>query len=163
MAPAEPARALDPVERLLAVEECRRLMAEYGWRFDHGLSVEVAELFTEDGAWRSNTIEAVGQAQLRAFFARRAAMTERLTRHVVTNISIDVLAADHARARSYAVEIRDDRGADGLGVDTRPGVVGDYLDELVRVDGRWLFRERRVVIEFKRETEAFLRQEAGPA
>ncbi|TYL55504.1 nuclear transport factor 2 family protein [Nocardioides sp. BGMRC 2183] len=153
--------AVAPIERLLAIEECRRLMADYGWRFDHGRAVEVAELFTDDGVWRSNTIEAVGQEQLRAFFQRRADLTDRLTRHVVTNIAIDVVDADHVRARSYAVEIRDDRGVDGLGADTRPGVVGDYEDDLVRVDGRWLFQERRVIIEFKRDTESFMQPGAS--
>lgn len=152
---------LTPLDRLIAIEEITRLMVEYGHRFDHGRAVEVADLFTEDGAWRSNTIDAVGRDELRAFCGRREAMTDRLTRHVVTNIAVDVLDADHARGTSYAVEIRDDRGADGFGVDTRPGVVGDYVDEFVRVDGRWLFKERRVVIEFKRATEVLMVQGEG--
>ncbi|WP_326750875.1 nuclear transport factor 2 family protein [Streptomyces hirsutus] len=148
---------LPPLERLLAIEECRRLMVEYGRRLDHGRGASAADLFTEDGAWRSPTIDAVGREELRAFFARRDALTDRTTRHVVTNIAVDVLDADHARGVSVAVELRDDQGPDGLAVDTRPAIAGDYEDEFVRVDGRWLFRERRVVVAFKRETEAFMR------
>ncbi|GAA4752662.1 hypothetical protein GCM10023350_42450 [Nocardioides endophyticus] len=147
---------VDPLTRLVAIADCTRLMVEYGLRLDHGVAVSTAELFTEDGAWRSNTIDAVGQAQLKAFFQRRADLTDRLTRHVVTNIAVDVLDEDHARARSYAVEIRGDRGADGLAEDTRPAVVGDYKDKLVKVDGRWLFTERLVEISFKRSTEVFM-------
>ncbi|MEU6526120.1 nuclear transport factor 2 family protein [Streptomyces sp. NPDC046924] len=153
------ARDLPPLERLLAIEECTRLMTEYGRRIDHGRAVSVAELFTEDGAWRSPTIDAVGRDRLRAFFARRDALTDRVTRHVVTNIAVDVLDADHARGVSVAVELRgdrDDRDVDGLATDTRPAIVGDYEDEFVRVDGRWLFRERRVVVAFKRESEVFM-------
>lgn len=152
---------MQAVDRLLAIEDCKRLMVEYARRFDHGRAVEVAELFTADGAWRSNTIDAVGTTQLVGFFRQRAELTARLSRHVVTNIAVDVLDADRARAHSIAVEVRDDMGADGLGVDTRPAVVGDYEDELVRVDGRWLFAERRVVIVFKRSTETFMKQGAG--
>ncbi|MGW1546864.1 nuclear transport factor 2 family protein [Streptomyces sp. NPDC002346] len=148
---------LPPLERLLAIEECQRLTVEYAHRIDHGRAVSVADLFTEDGAWRSPTIDAVGRDRLRAFFARRDALTDRVTRHVVTNIAVDVLDADHARGRSVAVELRDDRSADGLAVDTRPAIVGDYEDAFVRVDGRWLFRERRVVVAFKRGTETFMR------
>lgn len=149
---------MDPVQRLLAIEDCKRLMVEYASRFDHGRGTAVTELFTQDGAWRSNTIDAVGHEQLRAFFQLREQLTDRVTRHVLTNVAVDVIDADHARARSIAVEIRDDVGPDGLAVDTRPGVVGDYEDELVRVDGRWLFAERRVVIAFKRDTEVFMDQ-----
>lgn len=149
---------MDPVERLLAIEDCKRLMVDYALRFDHGRGAAVAELFTEDGAWRSNTIDAVGQEQLGAFFVLREQLTDRVTRHVLTNVAVDVLDADHATARSIAVEIRDDVGPDGLAVDTRPAVVGDYEDELVRVDGRWLFAERRVTLAFKREAEAFMQQ-----
>ncbi len=150
---------MDPVERLLAIEDCQRLMIEYALRFDHGRGTAVAELFTEDGAWRSNTIDAVGHEQLRAFFLLREQLIDRVTRHVVTNIAVDVIDRDHATARSIAVEIRDDVGTDGLAVDTRPAVVGDYEDTLVRFDGRWLFAERRVTIAFKRNTEIFMKQE----
>ncbi|GGJ41260.1 nuclear transport factor 2 family protein [Streptomyces brasiliensis] len=148
---------LSPLERLLAIEECKRLMVEYGRRIDHGSAVSVADLFTEDGAWRSPTIDAVGRDQLRAFFARRDALTDRVTRHIVTNVTVDVRDADHAFGVSVAVELRDDRRADGLAVDTRPAIVGDYEDEFACVDGRWFFRERRVVVGFKRESEVLMR------
>jgi hypothetical protein len=154
---------ISPLERLLAIEECTRLMVEYGRRLDHGRGISTAELFTEDGAWRSNTIDAVGQDQLRAFFARREALTDRATRHVVTNIAVDVLDADHAHGVSVAMEIRDDQGADGFAVDTRPAIVGDYEDEFVRVDGRWFFQERRVVVVFKRQTEVLMEQHSAGA
>lgn len=154
-------RNLSPVDRLLAIEDCTRLMIEYGRRLDHGRAISVTELFTEDGAWRSNTVDAEGQEQLRAFFTRREAMVDRETRHVVTNIAVDIHDADHARGQSVAVEIRDDRRADGFASDTRPAIVGDYEDDFVRVDGRWLFRERRVVVAFKRRTEVLMKQIGG--
>ena len=151
--------SLDPVERLLAEQECIALMHEYGYRFDHGNGVGVADLFTEDGEWLSPVVTCRGRAELVAFFTLRDRMTERVTRHVVTNITVTVRTADEATARSIAIEYRGERGPDGLTVQTVPALVGDYEDEFVRVDGAWRFRRRRAVIEFKRAGEVFLRAE----
>jgi hypothetical protein len=151
--------SLAPLDRLLAVNECTALMHEYGYRFDHGDGVGVADLFTEDGEWISPAVACRGRDELVAFFTLRDQLTERLTRHVVTNIAVDVRSADEATARSVAIEYRGNRGPDGMTVDTVPALVGDYEDEFVRVDGVWKFRRRNVVIDFKRAGEVFLRAE----
>jgi len=148
---------LSPVDRLLAIAECTALMHEYGYRFDHGAGVAVADLFVEDGEWSSPAVTCRGRDELIAFFRLRDEMSERITRHVVTNITVDVQSADRATARSIAVEFRGTRGADDLTTETRPAVVGDYEDEFVRADGTWRFRRRRVVLEFKRAGEEYLR------
>jgi len=151
--------SLDPVERLLAVQECTALMHEYGYRFDHGNGVGVADLFTEDGEWISPAVACRGRNELVAFFMLRDRLTERITRHVVTNITVHVHTADEATARSIAIEYRGDRGPDGMTLETVPALVGDYEDEFVRVERTWRFRRRRVVIDFKRAGEVFLRAE----
>lgn len=151
---------LSPVDRLLAVQDCTGLMHEYGYRFDHGEAVAVADLFTADGEWSSPAVACRGRDELIAFFRQRAELTDRVTRHVVTNITVSVQSADLATARSYAVEFRGTRGDAGdatLTGETRPAVIGDYEDEFVRVDGSWKFHRRRVVLEFKRAGEQYLR------
>jgi SnoaL-like domain len=149
--------SLDPVDRLLAVADCTALMHEYGYRFDHGNGVGVADLFVDDGEWISPAVSCRGRDELIAFFTLRDQMTERLTRHVVTNITVTVHSADEATARSIAIEYRGNRGPDGMTTDTVPALVGDYEDEFVRVDGVWKFRRRLVILDFKRAGEVFLR------
>jgi hypothetical protein len=141
----------------LVVHECTTLMHEYAYRFDHGASVAVADLFVEDGEWSAPAATCLGRAELIAFFRLRDEMTERVTRHVVTNINVEAQSADHATARSVAIEFRGTQGTDRLTTDTLPAIVGDYEDEFVRVDGAWKFRRRKVVIDFKRAGEVYLR------
>jgi len=149
--------SLSPFETLLAVHECTALMHEYGYRFDHGAGVTVADLFVEDGEWSSPAVTCRGRDELIAFFRLRDEMTDRMTRHVVSNITVEVRSAERATARSIAIEFRGTRGPDGLAAETSPALVGDYEDEFVRVDGRWKFRRRNVVIDFKRSGEVYLR------
>jgi hypothetical protein len=145
------------LDRLLAVDACTRLMTEYAYRLDNGLGSTVSELFTEDGEWSSPEVGNHGRAELAAFFARRDAMAERITRHVVTNIDITMHDADRASARSVAIEYRGERGPDGRTADTAPALVGDYLDEFHRVEGTWYFHRRRVVLDFTRSGEVLMR------
>jgi hypothetical protein len=122
--------------------------------------VAVADLFVEDGEWSAPAVTCRGRAELVAFFRLRDEMTERVTRHVVTNISVEVRSAHQASARSVAIEYRGTRGTDSLVADTLPAIIGDYEDEFVRVDGSWKFRRRRVVIDFRRAGEKYLRAQA---
>jgi hypothetical protein len=145
------------------VHECTALMHEYAYRFDHGAGVAVADLFVEDGEWSAPAVTCRGRAELVAFFRLRDEMAERVTRHVVTNINVEVQSADHATARSVAIEYRGTRGTNGLVPDTLPAIVSDYQDEFVRVDGAWRFRRRRVVIDFRRAGEEYLRAPASSA
>jgi SnoaL-like domain len=147
----------------MAVHECTALMHEYGYRFDHGAGAAVADLFVDDGEWSAPAVTCRGRAELIAFFRLRDAMTERVTRHVVTNINIEVQSADSATARSVAIEYRGTRGTNGLVPDTLPAIIGDYEDEFVRLERGWRFRRRRVVIDFRRAGEEYLRAPAGSA
>lgn len=151
---------LSAVDRLLAISDCTALMHEYGYRFDHGAGVAVADLFVDDGEWISPAVTCRGRAELIAFFRLRDELTDRITRHVVTNITVELQSTDRAAARSIAVEFRGVRSADGLATETRPALIGDYEDEFVRVDGVWKFRRRRVVLDFKRAGEQYLRPRA---
>jgi hypothetical protein len=62
-----------------------------------------------------------------------------MTHHIATNVMIDMLDDDHARAHSYILVVQDPSGT-GLA----PITAGDYLDEFEKVDGVWRFRLRSV-------------------
>ena len=145
------------IDDLLVVAECQRLMTEYGLRLDTGRGASVADLFTEDGVYITPRAESRGRDQLRAFFALRDDMDDRISHHVMTNPMITVHGPDLATSHSVAIEYRSDDGSEGaLRSDTRPGVVGDYEDTFVRTEEGWRFKERRVLIDFQRSGEQFL-------
>lgn len=151
--------SLSHIDRLVAIHGCTSLMHEYGYRFDHGNGVGVADLFVDDGEWISPAVACRGRDQLIAFFTLRDQLTERITRHVVTNITVTVRSSCEATARSIAIEYRGNRGPDGMTLETVPALVGDYSDEFVRVGDLWKFRRRLVTIDFKRAGEVFLHAE----
>ena len=93
----------------------REVMAEYCFRLDNDRFADMAALFTEDGTWDT----AFGKGSGRA------------------NIVIK-LDGDSARAFSNWVVVQNsDHGP-------KIGSAGSYVDELVRQDGRWLFRYRKI-------------------
>lgn len=60
--------------------------------------------------------------------------------HAMANTSIELIDATHARHQSYAQTVR--AAEDGQFV---VGFMGRYEDELVKRDGRWYIRSRKLV------------------
>ena len=129
-----------------------RLMTDYTRFVDFGQAERIAELFTEDGVWEGPGVRMDGQDEIRRFFSDRAAVTRRTSRHVITNVAIDLLSADTARALSYLVNFRhDSRGEVTLPVPADvPKYVGEYNDQFVRTADGWRFHERVFVNAFLR-------------
>jgi hypothetical protein len=127
------------VDQLIAASEIQRLIYEYAFHLDMNHPDELAGLFVDDceviygpdfGAAGieayKKTLEGIG-----TFF--------EATSHHVSNIVVDFVSEDEARARSvvYAWHryTRD-----------RPDshVWGQYHDVMVRVDGQWRFKRREL-------------------
>ena len=118
----------------------REVLAEYCFRLDDGRFTEMATLFTEDGTWDTAFGKATGRAaitELASSLRTRAQQPRPRAVHLVTNIAI-TLDGEHARARSnWMVMQNDPQGP-------RIGSGGAYIDEMVRGDGSWLFRYRKI-------------------
>jgi uncharacterized protein (TIGR02246 family) len=118
----------------------REVLAEYCFRLDDGRFAEMAALFTDDGTWDTAFGKATGRAAI-AELARslRARAEEPRPRavHLVTNIAI---ALDDSRAQVRSNWMVLQNGPQG----PRVGSGGAYIDEMVRADGRWLFRYRKI-------------------
>ena len=118
----------------------REVLAEYCFRLDDGRFAEMAALFTEDGTWDTAFGKATGWAAI-AELARslRARAEEPRPRavHLVTNIATTL---DGARAQVRSNWMVMQNSPQGPGV----GSGGAYIDEMVRADGRWLFRYRKI-------------------
>jgi ketosteroid isomerase-like protein len=125
------------------------LMARYLFALDFFDADAYAETFTEDGVLDWAMGEVAGREAIRAEAAgMKASMAkvfgdDTLLRHFVTNIAISV-NGDRASTRAAWFEAYNN-GPDGS---SRMGTFGHYEDELARIDGRWLFKRRRIVNEF---------------
>ena len=64
------------------------LVAEHAWLIDHGQAERVADQFTEDGALFGVGPDLIGLDAIRTWAVARAAMRERTSRHVCTNLRL---------------------------------------------------------------------------
>jgi 3-phenylpropionate/cinnamic acid dioxygenase small subunit len=122
-----------------SVERLTAMIYDYAELFDTGQFDAFAAQF-EHGVW--HTAEP-GAPAVRRYIDERVVTYDGLprTKHVTTNLVVEVdEEAGSATARSY-VTVFQALADDGL----RPIFSGRYRDRFERVDGEWLWRERRIL------------------
>ena len=118
------------------------LVSRYNMTNDAVQAEEWAATFTEDGTMVVNGMEmATGRAALIAHLAKRNApgAPKLRLRHWTTNL---VIEGDGAKA-TLAAYVMAFRIEDGLGP---PYVMGEYKDDLVKSNGNWKFKIRRMTV-----------------
>ena len=134
--------ALAPQDRL-AIED---LIQRHAWLVDHGEADRIAELFADDAALYGIGPDKIGRAAIVAWGRQRAAMGERRSRHVQSNILIEPVAQDMARGWVVLTLYRHDGPGEGSAT---PMLIAEYADRYARSpDGTWLFTERRLTVLF---------------
>lgn len=127
---------------------CTALSASYARAIDFRDYDAFVELFTEDAVLDTGK-PLDGLDAIRASLADR---DDRLrTRHVMTNVFVDVLNADEARGIAYLTLYRhhgDDSLRPGPVPLSGPAVVGHYEDRFARTAQGWRFRSRRLHMAF---------------
>lgn len=129
---------MTPGERLAIEWQCARLICEYANLNDDARWEDVAALYAEDGWMTRPTApddRIVGRAAILAAFEARPART---TRHICSNIVIDVESPARARGRSAML----------LFVEPGAPIVGSFDDGFVLTDEGWRFTERRGSLTF---------------
>ena len=126
-----------------AIEEkdaIREVMAEYCFSLDGARYDDMAALFTEDGTWDTAFGKATGRAAI-AQQARdirvRAGDNRPRAVHLVTNIAIALDGASAEVRSNWTVVQNSPQGP-------KIGSGGAYADQMVKADGRWLFRYRKI-------------------
>jgi len=144
--------ALTAAERLEIERACERLVYAYGRALDLGDMDAAADCFAEHGSMaRPMTPDQLVQGRE----AIRAALQTRpktlLTRHLASNVMIDVESRDAASGLSYLTMIACTPGAEAKPPFEAPGPLyfGEFRDRFVRVGGGWKFLERRGSIQMK--------------
>jgi hypothetical protein len=144
---------MDELARLLAERDCERLIVHYCRLVDFGNAAQIADLFCEDGEWRGVDLHLQGRDQIRAWFSEREQLTRRVSRHICTNVAVDLVSDDEAESLCYMVNYRhDSRDAEPqLPVTLEvPKFVGELHDRFRRTADGWRFQSRTVELSFVR-------------
>jgi len=117
--------------------EIMELTARYNFAIDNRLAEEWADVFTDDGAlWSDGNLRAAGRADLEEYM-RVSARGGQQIRHFTSNTIIEG-QGKNATLRMYVMTWNINGGG------MVPYVMGSYDDTLVKVNGQWKFKLRRV-------------------
>jgi uncharacterized protein (TIGR02246 family) len=124
------------------------------WRYVRALDTldpdAYAAVFTEDGTFGSGSTARKGRADIKQMVADlKKGRTDREAAgekpapmyHVIANHTITFEGPNQARYDSYWMTVF---GAVGQGTPVRVAAAGRGVDELVRVNGQWLIKNRNV-------------------
>ncbi len=98
-----------------------------------------AALFTSDARFTVREVAYTGNA-IRQWLVEQAENPAGC--HVTVNVTVDSAGPDHAEAHADFIFVRREEGKGPWGVVS----AGQYKDKIVRVDNRWLFAERRIIL-----------------
>lgn len=128
---------------------CTALSYAYARAIDFRDQDALVELFTDDATLTlGDTLS--GQDAIRAWI--RARPDELRSRHVVSNVFVDVLSADSARGIAYLTLYRHHGEASllhGPAPLAGAAAVGHYEDRFMRTAAGWRFAARRLLLAFR--------------
>jgi hypothetical protein len=138
-------------ERVEIERACERIVHAYSRALDMGDMSAAADFFAENGSMaRPMAPEQVirGRETIRAALLTRPRTL--LTKHLATNVMIDVISRDEARGLSYLTMISTTPGdAVAPYISAGPVYFGEFKDRFLREGGEWKFLERRGSIQMK--------------
>ncbi len=139
------------VEQIERIERaCERLSIAYARAVDFRDYDTFASLFSHDGVLDIGQPITGGPTAILRSVSKRP--DELRSRHVLTNIFIDVLDADTARGISYLSLYRHNSEkslAAGPVPLTGPAAIGHYEDRFVREAGQWRIASRKLYFAFQ--------------
>jgi hypothetical protein len=143
---------LSAAERSEIERACERLVYRYSRALDLGDMNAAADCFAVNGAMARpmNPEQLVqGREAIRASLLTRP--KSLLTKHLASNVMIDVESRDAASGLSYLTMISTTPGAEAKPPHVSQGPLwfGEFRDRFVRENGAWKFLERRGSIQMK--------------
>jgi ketosteroid isomerase-like protein len=142
---------MDDMERMLIERACARLVTEYCHFVDHGEAAKIASQFTDDGVWASPQDTRSGRDAIAKSFGKRQDNAARMSRHVCTNLLIDVIDENNATGVVYLTLYRHDGDpARRVSPTDAPDIIGEYRDTFVRTSNGWRFKRREIRVSFSR-------------
>lgn len=139
-----------PVDVQQALDEaaCARLCVAFANHIDARRYDAWLDLFTDDGVLDRMGTRVTGRAELARFLEARPATVE--TRHLCTNIRVNLASTDEATGFCYVLFFQGVPGAAGEAATASgaPGIV-EYHDRYRRTPQGWRIQERRIRLALK--------------
>lgn len=140
------------LEQLQIEHACTKLINRFAILNDAMRYDELAELFTVDGSFaRPTDPDNFVNGRDNILQAFKARPTDRITRHVITNIDVEVLDENSAHSVCYAVLYtgNTDNKAEKFGIQANPTqFIGEFHDEFTRTGDGWKIQRRSGNITF---------------
>lgn len=134
---------MDDLAGLLAERDCERLTHRWCRYADTGAADRLGELFTENGVFEAPGMVLRGRGEIRAAFARRAAMTDLRSLHVAVVLDVEVDGDDgHGRVHLCLFRRWRESGEGGPVPTTVPALVAAYDDVYRRTAEGWRIARR---------------------
>jgi uncharacterized protein (TIGR02246 family) len=121
-------------------EAIAELITRYNWAIDHNDFQGWADCFAPEGVFDGMIGQFAAHGELDRFTAevKKLTATTPNLRHYVTNIQTEV-NGEAARSRCFLMMTSTTKEAG-----TKIMIAGEYEDQLVKRNGRWLFLRRKV-------------------
>jgi hypothetical protein len=140
-----PAAENPAIQRLIDKSEMEYLLMQYTYAFDQLDADRYVEVFTDDAEFDLGGGQVLkGKEQIRTLITSRQEAPQApdiLMHHIVTNSSFDFVGENEARHYGYWITMVGDM-QNGFTVPA----MGHYEDVLVKQNGRWLFKARKLVL-----------------
>lgn len=128
--------------------QIEELIYQHAWMLDHHQSEHLAELYAENGRLTGISLNHVGRDAIARYGSARAKMTNRIARHVCSNLQLRLLDPARVEGRLIITLYRHD----GPGGRPDPVAIANAHDIYVKLeDERWLFEQRRLELVFESE------------
>ncbi|MBB4641457.1 nuclear transport factor 2 family protein [Rhizorhapis suberifaciens] len=134
---------IDAIEQLLIERDCQRLILSYATLVDGGQIDRALDLFIDEavliGPRNNERLEGID-----AIRSAYSSMPPRALRHFYTNIVVDVIAPDRARATANVLLYTGSVAKSGSLPRRDPDVgIGTMVDDVVRTEAGWRFQRRQ--------------------
>jgi len=138
-------------ERIDIERACERLIYAYSRALDLGDMSAAADFFAENASFaRPMAPDKIIQGRETIRSALMTRPKTLLTKHLATNVMIDVVSRDEAHGLSYLTMISTTPSGDSAPyVSAGPIYFGECVDRFVREGGEWKILERRGSIQMK--------------
>ena len=136
---------MTPLDRLLAENEIERLVKRFALLNDEADWSAVAAMFVDEGRFvrPAGGDPIVGRQAIHDSFASRP---PRVSRHLITNIIVDVTSPDEATSRCAMLLYTAPAGETTA---VGPALIGGFRDRLARTAAGWHFVERIGFLDLK--------------
>ncbi len=142
---------LSDLARIQIERACERIIHAYSRALDLGDMSAAADFFAENGSMArpmAPDVVITGREAIRAALLTRPKTL--LTKHLATNVMIDVISSREARGLSYLTMISTTPGeATAPFVTAGPLYFGEFKDQFILENGSWRILERRGSIQMK--------------